>query len=142
MSSQGIRILSSRRFSTIFPQGLTNSMASVVMRGHESMDETVVGEYVVGNGFAVPTTASSCETSTKPTATSPSFEPLTDSSFVYSPSASAMSFCLQPYSFRVQARLRRSSRQSAFLGAPMPPSLTYFTCFRRGQFIFKDQSLK
>src|SRR5260221_14179422 len=52
---------------------------------------------------------------------SPSFEPLTDGSFSYSPSASAMPFCLQPCSFRVQARLRRSSCQSAFLGAPMPP---------------------
>ncbi len=64
---------------------------------------------------------------------SPSFEPLTDGSFSYSPSASAMPFCLQPCSFRVQARLRRSSCQSAFLGAPMPPIVSYFTCPCRDQ---------
>src|SRR6266566_5156480 len=41
------------------------------------------------------------------------------------PRATAMSFCFQPCSFKLQARLRRSSRQSAFLGAPMPPSLQH-----------------
>src|SRR5437868_4624889 len=36
-----------------------------------------------------------------------------------------MSFCCQPCSFNFQARLRRSSRQSAFLGAPI--LLSYHT---------------
>src|SRR6266568_431807 len=36
-----------------------------------------------------------------------------------------MSFCCQPCSFSFQARLRRSSRQSAFLGAPI--LLSYHT---------------
>ena len=44
---------------------------------------------------------------------SPSFEPLADRSFAHSPSAAAISFCFHPCSFKLQARLRRSSRQSA-----------------------------
>ena len=38
------------------------------MKAHESVDERVVGAHVVGNGFDVPRTASSGETSTKPAA--------------------------------------------------------------------------
>ena len=44
---------------------------------------------------------------------SPSFEPMADRSFAHSPSAAAVSFCFHPCSFKLQARLRRSSRQSA-----------------------------
>jgi hypothetical protein len=55
----------------------------------------------------------------------PRQEPVADGSFAHTPSATAISFCFQPCSFKLQARLRRSSRQSAFLGAPMPPSLQH-----------------
>src|SRR5258708_31462527 len=43
---------------------------------------------------------------------SPSFEPLTDGSFSYSPSASAMPFCLQPCSFRIRSEEHTSELQS------------------------------
>jgi hypothetical protein len=55
----------------------------------------------------------------------PSSEPLADGSFARSPSATAMFFCFHPCSFKLQARLRRSSRQSAFFGAPIPPNLQH-----------------
>jgi hypothetical protein len=56
---------------------------------------------------------------------SPSFKPLADSSFAHSPSATAISFCFHFCSFKLQARLRRSSRHSAFFGAPMPLNLQH-----------------
>ena len=44
------------------------STTTVVMKAHESVDESVAGAHVVGNGFDGPRAASSCETSTKPSA--------------------------------------------------------------------------
>src|SRR6266699_5764317 len=38
------------------------------MKGHESLDESVAGARVVGNGFDGPRVASSVETSTRPAA--------------------------------------------------------------------------
>jgi hypothetical protein len=38
------------------------------MKAHESLDESIAGAHVVGNGFDGPTVASSCETSTRPAA--------------------------------------------------------------------------
>ena len=35
------------------------------MKGHESVDESVAGAHVVGNGFDGPRAASSCETATR-----------------------------------------------------------------------------
>ncbi len=47
--------------------------------------------------------------------------------------ATAMSFCCQPSSFSFHARFRRSSRQSAFFGAPMPSIVSYLSSFCRWQ---------
>jgi hypothetical protein len=46
----------------------STSTTTVVMKAHESVDERVVGAHVVGNGCDGPRAASSCETSTKPSA--------------------------------------------------------------------------
>src|SRR5579883_2866225 len=49
------------------------------------------------------------------------------------PNPCAILFCDQPCSLSCQARLRRSSRQSAFFGAPIPPILPPFTSLCRDQ---------
>src|SRR5207247_3273778 len=46
----------------------TINTTTVVMKAHESVDESVAGAHVVGNGFDGPRAASSCETSTRPSA--------------------------------------------------------------------------
>src|SRR5438046_9013799 len=46
----------------------TINATPVGMKAHESVDESVAGAHVVGNGFDGPRAASSCETSTKPSA--------------------------------------------------------------------------
>src|SRR5450755_2530502 len=46
----------------------STSTTTVVMRAHETWDESVVGAPIAGNGFDEPRTASSCETATRPTA--------------------------------------------------------------------------
>jgi len=49
------------------------------------------------------------------------------------PNAAAMAFCRQPCCFKAPARLRRSSRQSAFGGTPRSPVYHGFSSPRRGQ---------
>src|SRR5437763_10028650 len=59
---------SSQKHSTTSKYRCSISTTTVVIRGHESLDERVAGARVVGNDFDGPRAASSCETSTRPAA--------------------------------------------------------------------------